>query len=131
MIIWRGTCSNIYIIRFESTVCNEFKELCTSRDENGGLWVTLILSLTIGVTLIMKFICLLIFLGYHVSNVWLYKTHSSKHPYVYMGCKRGGCDEVWMVMTSKIERNPNIKFLKCSKGGYSGWQWLEEAINYS
>ena len=36
-----------------------------------------------------------------------------------------------MIMTSKIKRNPNIRFLKCSKGRCGGWQWLDEANLYS
>lgn len=46
-------------------------------------------------------------------------------------CKNGGCDGIWMIMTSKTKINPNKMFLKCSKGGCNGWQLLDEATRYS
>ena len=52
----------------------------------------------------------------------------SECPYMYMRCKKGGCDGISMIMTSKTERNPNRKFLRCSKGGCSDWKWLDEFI---
>lgn len=52
-------------------------------------------------------------------------------PYLHMRYKKGGCDGIWMVMTSKTKRNPNMKFSRCFNCGCSGWKWQDEFIMYS